>query len=153
MSPSRLFSPLTIRGVSFPNRLWVAPMCQYSAVDGVPGDWHLVHLGTFAKGGAGLVLTEATAITPEGRISPGDTGLWTQEQAESFARINRFITEQGSMPGIQLAHAGRKGSTRIPWEGREPLRLEEGSWQTIAPSSVVTGDEPPPREMTRSEER
>lgn len=148
MTASRLFSPFILRGVTFRNRLWVAPMCQYSATDGVPTDWHLVHLGTFAKGGAGLVLTEATAITPEGRISPGDTGLWSDEQAEAFARINRFIDAQGAVSGIQLAHAGRKGSTRIPWEGRKPLGPDAGGWQTLAPSPVAAGDQAPPRAMS-----
>jgi 2,4-dienoyl-CoA reductase-like NADH-dependent reductase (Old Yellow Enzyme family) len=131
------------------NRLWAAPMCQYSAADGVPNDWHLVHLGTFAKGGAGLVLTEATAVTAEGRISPGDTGIWNDDQADSFARINSFILQQGSVPGIQLAHAGRKASTNIPWLGRRQLSKDEGGWETVAPSSVADAGEIPPREMSR----
>ncbi|MFC7484356.1 hypothetical protein ACFQX7_36025 [Luedemannella flava] len=119
---SELFRPLTLRGVTLPNRVWVAPMCQYSSVDGVPTDWHLVHLGGLARGGAGLVIAEATAVTPEGRISPRDAGIWTDEQAAAYRRINAFITEQGSVPGIQLAHAGRKASAYVPWQGAAACR-------------------------------
>src|SRR5258708_37728025 len=107
---SRLFAPLTLRGVTFPNRVWVSPMCQYSSVDGHPTDWHLVHLGGLARGGAGLVMTEATAVVPQGRISPQDAGIWSDEHAADYERITAFIRGQGPVPGIQLAHAGRKAS-------------------------------------------
>ena len=123
---SRLFEPLVLRGATARNRVWVAPMCQYSAVDGLPGDWHLVHLGARAVGGAGLVLTEATAVSPEGRISPQDTGIWTDEQAQDYRRITAFIADQGAVPGIQLGHAGRKASTRIPWEGSGSVAPADG---------------------------
>ncbi|WP_241032200.1 NADH:flavin oxidoreductase/NADH oxidase [Rhodococcus pseudokoreensis] len=145
---TRLFSPLTLRGVTFRNRLWVAPMCQFSADDGVPDDWHLVHLGSFAKGKAGLVLTEATGVSPEGRISPKCTGLWNDTQLEAFARINRFVTEHGSIPGIQLAHAGRKASAYVPWEGDGTVPISEGGWETVGPSATAWGDQAVPREMT-----
>src|SRR5689334_23858357 len=112
-----LFEPLAIRGVTFPNRVFVSPMCEYSSRDGFANDWHLVHLGGRAVGGAGLVFTEATAVTPEGRISPEDLGLWKDAHVEYLSRIVRFLKSQGTMPGMQLAHAGRKGSTQRPWEG------------------------------------
>ena len=137
---TRLFSPLGLRELTIPNRLWVAPMCQYSAQDGVPNDWHLVHLGTFAKGGAGLLLTEATAVTAEGRISLGDTGLWNDEQVDAFARINRFVAGRGTVPGVQLAHAGRKASTHVPWEQRGSLLEDGGGWRTVGPSAIAAGD-------------
>lgn len=139
---TRLFSPLTLRGVSFRNRLWVAPMCQFSADDGIPDDWHLVHLGSFAKGKAGLVLTEATAVSPAGRISRKCTGLWNDTQLEAFARINRFVTEHGSIPGIQLAHAGRKASAHVPWEGDGTVPVGEGGWETVGPSATAWGTKP-----------
>ncbi|QAY75066.1 NADH:flavin oxidoreductase/NADH oxidase [Agromyces protaetiae] len=137
---SALFSPISIRGLEIRNRVWVPPLCQYSvtARDGVPTDWHLVHLGSMAAGGAGLVIAEATAVNPEGRISDHDTGLWNDDQAESWARIVRFIRSQGAAAGIQLAHAGRKASV---WP--EPMRrpgsqpLDEGGWQTVAPSAIA----------------
>jgi len=115
---SRLFSPLTLRGTTMRNRVWVSPMCQYSSRDGHPTDWHLVHVGAFARGGAGLVMSEATAVVPEGRISPLDAGIWNDEQAADYERITAFVREQGAVSGIQLAHAGRKASTRAPWLGR-----------------------------------
>ena len=118
---SRLFQPLTLRGLTTPNRIAVSPMCQYQAQDGLANDWHLVHLGGLAQGGAGLVFTEATAVTPEGRISPDDLGLWNDDQAEVLARIVRFIVSQGAVPGIQLAHAGRKASNPAPWKGSGSL--------------------------------
>jgi 2,4-dienoyl-CoA reductase-like NADH-dependent reductase (Old Yellow Enzyme family) len=133
----RLFSPLTLRGVTFRNRIFVSPMCQYSCTDGVPGDWHLVHLGSRAVGGAGLVMVEATAVTPEGRISPADTGLWNDAQANAFKRISSVIASQGSIPGIQLAHAGRKASTTPPWEGGHPIKASDGGWQPVAPSLLA----------------
>ncbi|MEX2291975.1 MAG: NADH:flavin oxidoreductase/NADH oxidase [Mycobacteriales bacterium] len=134
---SRLFEPLTLRGRTARNRIWVSPMCQYSAVDGMPGDWHLVHLGARAVGGAGLVFTEATAISPEGRISPQDTGIWNDGQARAWARIAAFVQEQGALAGIQLAHAGRKGSAHRPWEGRGPVPPEEGGWTPLGPSTLA----------------
>jgi 2,4-dienoyl-CoA reductase-like NADH-dependent reductase (Old Yellow Enzyme family) len=134
---SRLFAPLTLRGVTFPNRAWAAPMCQYSSVDGHPTDWHLVHLGGIARGGAGAVLTEATAVHPDGRISPQDAGIWTDGHAADYARITAFIRGQGSVPGIQLAHAGRKASTFAPWRGRGSVPAAEGGWPTVAPSALA----------------
>ena len=134
---SLLHSPYALRGVTARNRIWVAPMCQYSAVDGMPGDWHLVHLGARAVGGAGVVLTEATAISPEGRISPQDTGIWTDEQAQAWARTVAFVQAQGALAGIQLAHAGRKGSSRRPWEGRGAVPPEEGGWTPVGPTDAA----------------
>ena len=132
---SLLLSPHVLRGATARNRIWVAPMCQYSAVDGLPGDWHLVHLGARAVGGAGVVLTEATAVSPEGRISPQDTGIWTDEQAQAWARTVTFVQSQGALAGIQLAHAGRKGSSRRPWEGRGAVALEDGGWVPVGPTA------------------
>ena len=137
---SRLFAPLPLRGVTFPNRVWVSPMCQYSSIEGKPTDWHLVHLGSLARGGAGLVMTEATAVLPEGRISPQDAGIWTDEQAADYERITAFIKDQGSVPGIQLAHAGRKASVYAPWNGRGSIPNDAGGWRTVAPSPVAFGD-------------
>jgi 2,4-dienoyl-CoA reductase-like NADH-dependent reductase (Old Yellow Enzyme family) len=148
---SRLFSPLTLRGTTFGNRVWVSPMCQYSSHDGRPTDWHLVHLGAFAQGGAGLVMTEATAVVPEGRISPVDAGIWNDTQAADYERITAFIRGQGSVPGIQLAHAGRKASTRAPWLGRGYVPVGEGGWETVGPSPVGYADWPAPRELTADE--
>ena len=133
---SILFSPLGLRSVTFRNRIFVSPMCQYSSRDGFPTDWHFVHLGSRAVGGAGLVMVEATAVSPEGRISPDDSGLWSDAHAEAFAPIARFIREQGAVPGIQLAHAGRKGSCAAPWLGGGPLGKESPGWETVAPSAV-----------------
>ena len=136
---SALFEPLTLRSLTLRNRLWIAPMCQYSvqAEDGIPTDWHLVHLGQFAIGGAGLVFAEATAVLPEGRISPQDTGIWTDEQADAWRPVVRFIQAQGAAAGIQLAHAGRKGSTFAPWgtDGRGTVPEADGGWQTVAPGT------------------
>jgi 2,4-dienoyl-CoA reductase-like NADH-dependent reductase (Old Yellow Enzyme family) len=133
---SRLFTPITLRDVTVRNRVWVAPMCQYSAVDGVPGDWHLVHLGSFARGGAGLVLTEASAVLPEGRISPGDAGIWNEDQQAAWTRIVAFVHGQGATAGIQLAHAGRKASTYAPFSsGRGGVPDEEGGWTPVGPSA------------------
>ena len=134
---SRLFEPLTLRGVTSRNRIWVAPMCQYSSVEGMPDDWHLVHLGARAVGGAGLVMTEAAAVSPEGRISPSDAGIWNDEQAAAWARVTRFVRSQGALAGIQLAHAGRKASTRRPWEGRGVVPPEEGGWTPVGPSATA----------------
>ncbi len=136
---SLLFSPLTLRGVTVKNRAWVAPMCQYSSRYGHPSDWHLVHLGSLARGGAGMVIQEATAVVEEGRISPDDAGIWNDEQAADYERITRFIREQGSVPAIQLAHAGRKASTYAPWKGKGSVPVSEGGWKTVAPSEAAFG--------------
>lgn len=128
-----LFDPLALRGITLPNRIGVSPMCQYSAVDGQASDWHLVHLGGLAQGGAGLVMTEAAAVRAEGRISPQDLGIWTDAQVEPLARAVRFITAQGAVPGIQLAHAGRKAGTAAPWRGGAVLPLDQGGWQGVGP--------------------
>ncbi|HTN75625.1 MAG TPA: NADH:flavin oxidoreductase/NADH oxidase [Pirellulaceae bacterium] len=139
-----LLAPLTMRGVTLRNRIVVSPMCQYCAVDGVPDDWHLVHLGSRAVGGAGLIFTEATAVAPEGRISPGDTGIWNDEQAQAFSRIAAFIHRMGGVAGMQIAHAGRKASCQSPWLGGARLKTEaEGGWQTIAPSAIPFHDDDP----------
>src|SRR5580658_3081465 len=131
MATAHLFEPFTLRSVTFRNRIGVSPMCQYSCVDGLIGDWHLVHLGSRAVGGAGLVFAEATAVTPEGRISPQDLGLWTDAHAEPLARIVKFIHSQGTAAGIQLAHAGRKASTARPWEGGGKLPESKGGWSNV----------------------
>jgi 2,4-dienoyl-CoA reductase-like NADH-dependent reductase (Old Yellow Enzyme family) len=148
---SVLFSPLTLRGTTFPNRVWVSPMCQYSSHDGRPTDWHLVHLGALAQGGSGLVMTEATAVVPEGRISPQDAGIWNDEQAADYERIVDFVRGQGAVPGIQLAHAGRKASTRAPWLGRGYVPVHEGGWETVGASPIGYADWPAPRELTAEE--
>ncbi|MHB8534776.1 MAG: NADH:flavin oxidoreductase/NADH oxidase [Sulfuricaulis sp.] len=131
-----LFSSFRIRELSFRNRIFVSPMCQYSSVDGVPNDWHLVHLGSRAVGGAALVMVEASGVSPEGRISPYDMGIWSPAQHDAFRPIARFIKEQGAVPGIQLAHAGRKASTDVPWRGGGPLTPDRGAWQPQAPSAL-----------------
>lgn len=148
---SRLFSPFTLRGVTFRNRLWVSPMCQYSAKDGVPNAWHLVHLGSRAVGGAGLVLAEATGVVPEGRISPEDTGLWNDEQERAWAPIAAFIKESGARAGIQLAHAGRKASTAAPWRGGGYVHPDDGGWETVGPSAIAFGSFPVPRALSEDE--
>jgi 2,4-dienoyl-CoA reductase-like NADH-dependent reductase (Old Yellow Enzyme family) len=131
-----LFDKLQIRDVTLRNRIVVSPMCQYSSPDGLATDWHLVHLGSRAVGGAGLVITEASAVTPEGRISPWDLGIWKDEHIDMLARIARFIREQGAVPGMQLAHAGRKGSTKRPWDGPGKISESEGGWVPVAPSAL-----------------
>ena len=132
-----LFQPLTLRSVTIKNRIGISPMCQYCAEDGFANDWHLVHLGSRAVGGAGLVMVEATAVTPEGRISPGDLGLWSDRHIEPLHRIAQFIDAQGSVPAIQIAHAGRKASAARPWEGGHSLTPEEGGWRPVfAPSAI-----------------
>src|SRR5471030_628203 len=138
---SALFDPLTLKSITLRNRIGVSPMCMYSSEDGVANDWHLVHLGARAAGGAGLVIAEATAVSAEGRITPGDAGIWGDQHIEPLARINRFVKQQGAVPGIQLAHAGRKGSASRPWEGAEALGKEEaargeGPWRMVAPSPL-----------------
>jgi 2,4-dienoyl-CoA reductase-like NADH-dependent reductase (Old Yellow Enzyme family) len=132
-----LFAPITFRGRVLPNRIGVSPMCQYSATDGRANDWHLVHLGGLAQGGAGLVLTEATAICAEGRISPQDLGLWEDGQLEPLARVVRFVRAQGAVAGIQLAHAGRKAGTAAPWLGGGTIPMDQGGWQGVGPSPVA----------------
>jgi 2,4-dienoyl-CoA reductase-like NADH-dependent reductase (Old Yellow Enzyme family) len=138
---SLLFSPLQIKGINLKNRIVVSPMCQYSAEDGFANDWHLVHLGSRAVGGASLVVSEAVSVSPEGRISAGDLGLWKDEQVEMLKRITDFIHKNGAIAGIQLAHAGRKASFRAPWMGPKQVSLEEGGWQTVAPSALPFNDE------------
>jgi len=138
---SALFQPFTLRDVTVPNRVWMAPMCQYSAEaegpgTGAPNDWHFTHLAARAAGGTGLILTEATAVSPEGRISPYDLGIWNDIQVEAFRRITRFLVSQGTVPGIQLAHAGRKASTDRTWTGGAPLGPDAHGWQPLAPSAV-----------------
>jgi len=134
-----LFQPFTLRSVTLRNRTGVSPMCQYSSEDGVATDWHLVHLGSRAVGGAALVIAEATAVSPEGRITPGDAGIWAEKHIEPIARINRFIKQHGAVPGIQIAHAGRKASAARPWEGGAHLANDQGGWPTVAPSAVPFG--------------
>ena len=147
-----LFSSIKIREKTFKNRIFVSPMCQYSSENGLPGDWHMVHLGTRAVGGAALVMVEATAVSPEGRISPRDSGIWSQEHSEAFERITAFIKEQGAVPAIQLAHAGRKASTDTPWRGDKPLGHEDGGWEPVAPSAIPFGPASPrPRSLTPQE--
>lgn len=147
---SDLFSPLTLRGLTLRNRVVMSPMCQYSSEDGFANDWHLVHLGSRAVGGAGLVLTEATAVVPEGRISPQDLGIWKDAHIEMLARIAAFVKGQGAAVGIQLAHAGRKGSTRRPWDGDGAAPPDEGGWSPVpAPSAIRFADTyPEAAEMT-----
>ncbi|MBE0605051.1 MAG: NADH:flavin oxidoreductase/NADH oxidase [Deltaproteobacteria bacterium] len=152
MSGTRLFSPLRLRELEFKNRIFVSPMCQYSAVDGMPTDWHLVHLGSRAVGGAALVMTEATAVSPEGRITPFDTGIWSREQAVEFRKIAGFLRQHGAVAGLQIAHAGRKASTDAPWRGGKPLDAGSGGWQPIAPSPVPFAEGyAVPREMTEAD--
>lgn len=135
-APAGLLTPLSIRGVTLRNRIAVSPMCEYSAEEGFANDWHVVHLGSRAVGGASLVLTEAAAVEARGRISPADLGIWTDQHIEPLARISRFIKLQRGVPGIQLAHAGRKASTDVPWRGGKPLSLEEDGWQPVGPSPI-----------------
>jgi len=141
---AHLFEPLTVRGLTFPNRVFVSPMCEYSSEDGFANDWHFVHLGTRAVGGAGLVFTEATAVTPEGRISPEDLGIWKDDHVEMLSRIVRFVHAQGSVPGMQLAHAGRKASTYRPWSGNGAIGESEGGWKNVlAPTAIAFADNYP----------
>ena len=141
---AHLFEPLPIRGVTCPNRIFVSPMCEYSSVDGFVNDWHLVHLGSRAVGGAGLVFTEATAVSPEGRISPDDIGIWKDAHIEPLARIVRFVHEQGAVSGMQLAHAGRKASTYRPWSGNGKVDAGQGGWTNVlAPSAEAFADNYP----------
>ena len=149
---NKLFSPLQIRGIELKNRIAVSPMCQYSSYNGMPTEWHFVHLGSRAVGGAALVIQEATAISPEGRISPDDAGIWSDIQADEYKRITAFIILQNCIPGIQLAHAGRKGSTYSPWKGTGEVRKEDGGWQTFSPSPIhFTDNYPSPKEMDKED--
>ncbi len=144
----KLFTSLKIKSVEFKNRIWVSPMCQYSSQNGHPTDWHFVHLGSRAVGGAALVMIEATAVSPEGRISPDDSGIWLDEHIGSFKRLVDFAKKQGAVMGLQLAHAGRKASTSAPWLGQKVLSESERGWQTFGPSAIAFGEgERPPHEM------
>jgi 2,4-dienoyl-CoA reductase-like NADH-dependent reductase (Old Yellow Enzyme family) len=144
--PSRLFQPLTLRELTFPNRVFVSPMCQYSCTEGMATSWHLVHLGARAVGGAGLVMTEATAVSPEGRISPADLGIWSDAHAAALRPIAAFSKEHGAVPAMQLAHAGRKASTEVPWSGSGAVK--SGGWTPVAPSALAfQPDYPMPRAM------
>lgn len=151
MSEINLFTPLKIRGVEFANRLWVSPMCMYSANDGIVSEWHRVHLGAFATGGAGLVVVEATGVTPKGRISVGCTGIWNDEQAQAFKPIAEFSKSMGSKIGIQLAHSGRKGGTTRPGSDHQMATEAEGGWVAEAPSAIAYGNMPIPHALTVSE--
>ncbi|MEV4435030.1 NADH:flavin oxidoreductase/NADH oxidase [Streptomyces sp. NPDC049555] len=151
---SSLFEPLTLRSLTVPNRAWMSPMCQYSADTtgehtGAANDWHLAHYAARATGGTGLILLEATAVSPEGRISPADLGLWNDTQTAALRRLTGFLKEHGTVPGIQLAHAGRKASTDVPWRGGRPVGPEAAGWQPVGPSPVpFAGDHPAPQELT-----
>ncbi|HEX8313749.1 MAG TPA: NADH:flavin oxidoreductase/NADH oxidase, partial [Flavisolibacter sp.] len=147
---AKLFEPLQIGSVTLRNRMAVSPMCQYSSEDGFANDWHLVHLGSRAVGGAGLIIFEATAVSPEGRITPDDLGIWKDEHLPFLQRINTFIKTQGAITGVQLAHAGRKASHHAPWKGGHALAENEGAWQTVGPSAIPFREGmPAPEELTR----
>ncbi len=149
---SHLFEPLTLRGITLRNRVGVSPMCMYSSDDGCANDWHLVHYGARAAGGAALVIVEATAVEARGRISPNDVGLWKDEHIEPLARVTRFIRSQGAVAGVQLAHAGRKAGTARPWDGGKPLTDEQGGWPVVAPSAIpFTEGYRTPHELSRAE--
>lgn len=151
---AKVFEPFTIKSVTLRNRIAIPPMCQYQAIDGVPNDWHLVHYPAIARGGAGLVIVEATAVSPEGRITPACTGLWNDQQAEQMAKIAASIKRAGAVPGIQIAHAGRKASANSPWEGDNHLSADDPrAWEPISPSAVAFGANLPrvPREMTHTD--
>jgi 2,4-dienoyl-CoA reductase-like NADH-dependent reductase (Old Yellow Enzyme family) len=151
---SKLFTPIRLREVEARNRVFVSPMCQYSCVDGRPTDWHLVHLGSRAVGGAGLVMVEATAVSPEGRISPGDTGIWSDDLRDAFRPIAAFVREHGAVPAMQIAHAGRKASTDVPWRGGRVILERDGGWRPLAPSAVPFRDgDPEPHALSRDEIR
>lgn len=149
---SMLFSRFALRSIEYKNRVFLSPMCQYSSEDGMPTDWHLVHLGSRAAGGVAQVMVEATAVSPEGRITPWDSGIWADRHAEAFKRITAFVQEQGAVPAIQIAHAGRKASTDAPWRGGNPLGQDAGGWQPVAPSPIPFADSSPlPLELPRGE--
>jgi 2,4-dienoyl-CoA reductase-like NADH-dependent reductase (Old Yellow Enzyme family) len=148
---SKLFSPIKVGGIEIKNRAWVSPMCQYSAVNGLIQDWHAVNYGAYITGGAGLVMVEATAVRPEGRITPGCTGIWSDQQAQVLAEIPRFAHRHGVKAGIQLAHAGRKASVSEPWTGLKYVDHADGGWETEAPSAIAFEGYPEPRELTLTE--
>ena len=150
--PDHLFSPLTQRSVTFPNRIAVSPMCQYSYSDGLSNDWQFVHLGSRAVGGAGIVFTEAAAVSPEGRITLGDLGIWSDAHADALARIAAFVKAQGAVPAMQLAHAGRKASMALPWATvQQAVPLSEGGWETVAPIAAQFSENyPTPRALDRA---
>lgn len=149
---SALFSPIRLREITVKNRIFVSPMCQYSCEDGIPNTWHLVHLGSRAVGGAGLVMCEASGVNPEGRISPHDAGIWSEAHAQAWAPITAFIKAQGAVAAMQLAHAGRKASTHSPWRGSGAVNLDHGGWQVVAPSAVpFSAEYPQPREMSSAD--
>jgi 2,4-dienoyl-CoA reductase-like NADH-dependent reductase (Old Yellow Enzyme family) len=149
---AQLFTPLTLRGITLKNRIVISPMCQYSAEDGFTNDWHFVHLGSRAVGGASLIILEATAVSPEGRITPDDLGIWKDEHVPGLRRITDFLKANGSVAGIQLAHAGRKASHASPWKGGGVVPASEGGWTTVAPSAVpFTAEEPAPHELSLAE--
>lgn len=150
---SQLFSALQIRGTTFVNRIFVSPMCQYSSEDGMPNQWHFVHLGSRAVGGAALVSVEASGVTPVGRITPWDAGIWSEAHAAAWKPIAEFIRARGAVPAIQVAHAGRKASVNKPWLGGKALAPSEGGWQALGPSNVAFGHYPPPRAMSVEEIR
>ncbi|MEW6673124.1 MAG: NADH:flavin oxidoreductase/NADH oxidase [Thermodesulfobacteriota bacterium] len=149
---SQLFSSFRLKGVEFKNRIFLSPMCQYSGTEGMPADWHLVHLGSHAVGGVSLVLTEAVAVSPQGRISPHDLGIWSDAHTQALKRISCFISQQDAVPGIQLAHAGRKASCDAPWRGGGLVPADKGGWQPLAPSPLSVDEvSPPPREMSKQD--
>src|SRR5690349_13042814 len=151
-SPTHLFSPLTLRSLTLRNRIVVSPMCQYLSEDGFATDWHLVHLGSRAVGGAALVFTEAAAVTAEGRISPQDLGIWKDAHIEPLARVTRFIESQGSVAGIQLAHAGRKAGTAAPWDGGQTVPHSQGGWTPVGPSPIPFSEKhETPRQLSAEE--
>jgi 2,4-dienoyl-CoA reductase-like NADH-dependent reductase (Old Yellow Enzyme family) len=138
---SKLLSPIVIKDITFKNRIVISPMCQYSCEDGFATNWHLVHLGSRAVGGAGLIIQEATAVSPEGRISPGDAGIYKDEHIEKWKNITTFIKEHGAVAGIQLAHAGRKASCHVPWNSGKQIAIKDGGWKTVAPSAIPFYDD------------
>lgn len=149
---AKLFTPIDIKSIRLKNRIAISPMCQYTSKDGFANDWHLVHLGSRAVGGAGLIISEACAVVPEGRISPFDLGIWKDEHIQNLKRITSFIEAQGSVPAIQLAHAGRKASCSEPWNGGAMLQLEEGGWETVGPSAIPFSESyPMPKALTKDE--
>ncbi len=149
---AHIFDPLSIRGITLQNRIVVSPMCQYSSQDGFANDWHLVHLGSRAIGGASLVFAEASAVTAEGRITTEDLGIWKDAHVEFLSRIVRFLKSQGTVPGMQIAHAGRKGSTQRPWEGSSKVSVADGGWIPVAPSAAAFSETyPMPRALLKEE--
>jgi len=146
-----IFDEIKIRDLVIPNRIWLSPMCQYSAIDGLPNNWHLVHLGKYAMGNIGLIMTEATAISPTSRSTNYDTGIWNEEHVQAWKPIVNFVHGQGSKIGIQLWHAGQKGSTSAPWQGQDYVPESAGGWQTVAPSEIAFGKLPVPRKIKREE--